>query len=86
MKKHEKLELLNLPYSKLTQKGGPSLEGTPSELDRCLGVMRSYLTSHHYKKKHKPQVRCKMTVCKMTDYKMTIRKMTVCKIIQFARL
>ena len=30
-----KLELLNLPYPKLTQQGGPSLEGIPFNLDWC---------------------------------------------------
>jgi len=33
---HEQLELLNLPHPKLTLQGGPSLEETPSKLDRCL--------------------------------------------------
>ena len=31
-----KLELLNYPYLKLTQQGGPLLEGIPSKLDRYL--------------------------------------------------
>ena len=39
-------------------------------------IIRPYLTTHRCKKKHKPQIRYKMTVCKVT----------VCKIIQFARL
>ena len=57
MKKHEQLEILNLPHPKLTKQGGPSLEENP----------RPYLTILHCKKKHKPLVRCKITVCKMTD-------------------
>ena len=32
-----------------------------------LGVVRPYLTTYHYKKKHKPQVRCKITVFKITQ-------------------
>ena len=43
--------------------------------------MRPYITTHNCKKKHKSQVRYKMTVCKIT-----ICKVAVCKIIQFARL
>ena len=30
--------------------------------------MRPYLTTHYCKKKHKPQVRCKMTVFKLTQF------------------
>ena len=33
-----------------------------------LGVVRPYLTTYHYKKKHKQQVRCKMTVFKITQF------------------
>ena len=32
MKKHEQLELLNLPHPKLTPQDGPSLEENPSGL------------------------------------------------------
>ena len=32
-----------------------------------LGVIRPYLTTYCYKKKHKPQVGCKITICKMAD-------------------
>ena len=38
MKRHEQLELLNLPYSKLTYQDGPLLEETPTKLDQSLGL------------------------------------------------
>ena len=47
--------------------------------------MMPYLTTCHCKKKHKPQVRCKMTVCKMVVCK--IQDKTVCeKMVIFAFL
>ena len=67
MKKHEQLELLNLPHLKSTLLDVPLLYGSPLEL----GWSRSYETVPNHpplqKKRHKPQVGCKMTVCKMTN-------------------
>ena len=45
--------------------------GNSVKLRSLPGVIRPYLTIHHCKRKHKPQVRCKMTVCKMIVCKTT---------------
>ena len=47
--------------------------------------MRPYLTTHHCKRKHKPQVKCKMTVCKTTSYKRNAKNEKRTNLKEFPR-
>ena len=67
---------LKLTSSKVNPVRWALTQGNYLRLRSLPEVMRPYLATHCCKKKHKPQVRCKMIVCKMTIYKT----------IQFTRL